>query len=73
MPEKNRTEERAAELLADLAQKHLASYPPAERDARIRALQEKAAVFEKYRGISNPAIPSGRKAIVRIIRQLRGR
>jgi AbrB family looped-hinge helix DNA binding protein len=29
--------------------------------------------FEKYRGIGNPGIPSGRKAIVRAIRQLRGR
>jgi len=29
--------------------------------------------FEKYRGIDNPGIPSGRKAIVRAIRQLRGR
>ena len=29
--------------------------------------------FEKYRGTGNPGIPSGRKAIVRAIRQLRGR
>jgi bifunctional DNA-binding transcriptional regulator/antitoxin component of YhaV-PrlF toxin-antitoxin module len=29
--------------------------------------------FEKYRGIGNPTIPSGRKAVTRIIRQLRGR
>jgi antitoxin PrlF len=28
--------------------------------------------FEKYRGIGNPGIPSGRKAIVRHIRRLRG-
>jgi len=73
VPRKNMTKERAAELLTDLAQEHLASYPPAERDALIRAFQEKAATFEKYRGIGNPGIPSGRKAVVRIIRQLRGR
>jgi hypothetical protein len=70
---KNMTKERAAELLTDLAQEHLASYPPAERDALIRAFQEKAATFEKYRGIGNPGISSGRNAIVRFIRQLRGR
>jgi hypothetical protein len=29
--------------------------------------------FERYRGIGNPTIPSGRKAIVRVIRQLRVR
>ena len=29
--------------------------------------------FEKYRGIGNPGIASGRKAIIRWIRELRGR
>ena len=29
--------------------------------------------FEKFRGIGNPGIPSGRKAILRHIRELRGR
>jgi antitoxin PrlF len=29
--------------------------------------------FEKYRGIGNPGVPSGRKAILRHIRRLRGR
>jgi AbrB family looped-hinge helix DNA binding protein len=29
--------------------------------------------FEKYRGIGNPGIPSGRKAIVRHLRRLRGK
>jgi bifunctional DNA-binding transcriptional regulator/antitoxin component of YhaV-PrlF toxin-antitoxin module len=29
--------------------------------------------IEKYRGIGNPTIPSGRKAVIRIIRQFRGR
>jgi len=28
--------------------------------------------FAKYRGIGNPGIPSGRKAIVRWVRQMRG-
>ncbi len=28
--------------------------------------------FAKYRGIGNPGIPSGRKAIVRWVRELRG-
>jgi len=29
--------------------------------------------FEKYRGIGNPGLPSGRKAILRRIREMRGR
>jgi antitoxin PrlF len=29
--------------------------------------------FEKYRGIGNPGIPSGRKGILRYIREMRGR
>ena len=29
--------------------------------------------FAKYRGIGNPGIPSGKKAIVQRIRELRGR
>jgi len=28
--------------------------------------------FEKFRGIGNPGIPSGRKAVVRYVRELRG-
>ena len=28
--------------------------------------------FEKYRGIGNPGIPRGKKAILRYIRQMRG-
>jgi antitoxin PrlF len=31
-----------------------------------------ASPFEKYRGIGNPGIPSGRKAINRWLRKLRG-
>jgi hypothetical protein len=41
MPKKNITKERDAELLTDLALEHLAGYPPAERDARIRAFQKR--------------------------------
>ena len=33
----------------------------------------KESPFEKYQGIGNPGIPSGRKAIVQYIRKLRGR
>jgi antitoxin PrlF len=29
--------------------------------------------FEKFRGIGNPGIPSGRKGIIRFVRKLRGR
>jgi antitoxin PrlF len=29
--------------------------------------------FEKYRGIGNPGIPSGREGIVRYFRKMRGR
>ncbi len=31
----------------------------------------KTSPFEKYRGIGNPGIPSGRKAIVKQLRELR--
>ena len=46
-----------------------------ERDGaefRVKPLRA-TSPFEKYRGMGNPGIPSGRKAIVRAIRQLRGR
>jgi AbrB family looped-hinge helix DNA binding protein len=29
--------------------------------------------FEKFRGIGNPGVPSGRKAIIQYIRRMRGR
>jgi hypothetical protein len=29
--------------------------------------------FEKYRGIGNPGIPSGKKGVVGWVRELRGR
>jgi antitoxin PrlF len=42
------------------------------RGVRIRPLRSKSP-FEKYRGIGNPGIPSGRKTVRRWLRQLRGR
>ncbi len=39
---------------------------------RVRPVRTKSP-FEKYRGIGNPGIPSGRKAVRRWIRVLRGR
>jgi AbrB family looped-hinge helix DNA binding protein len=39
--------------------------------ARVRPVRTKSP-FAKYRGIGNPGIPSGRKALVRWIRRLRG-
>ena len=41
------------------------------RGVRIRPLRARSP-FEKYRGIGNPEIPSGRKAVRHWIRQLRG-
>ena len=55
MPKKNMTKERAAGLLADLALEHLAGYPPAERDARIRAFRQKAATLKKTAKSSKPS------------------
>ena len=45
-----------------------------EQDAagfRVRPMRTRSP-FEKYRGIGNPGVPSGRKAILRQMRQLRG-
>jgi antitoxin PrlF len=39
---------------------------------RVRPVREKSA-FAKYRGIGIPGWPSGRKAILRKVRELRGR
>jgi antitoxin PrlF len=39
---------------------------------RVRPLT-KGSRFEKYRGIGNPGIASGRRAITRWLRELRGR
>ncbi|MGH9608683.1 MAG: AbrB/MazE/SpoVT family DNA-binding domain-containing protein [Bryobacteraceae bacterium] len=41
-------------------------------DIRVRPLRT-GNVFEKYRGIGNPGIPSGRRGVVRWVRDLRGR
>jgi len=38
---------------------------------RVRPLRAENP-FEKYRGIGNPGIPSGRKAVIRWVRKLRG-
>ncbi len=38
----------------------------------VRAKRRKSP-FAKFRGIGNPGIPSGRKAILRYFRRLRGR
>lgn len=38
---------------------------------RVRPVRTKSP-FAKYRGIGNPGIPSGRKAILRRVRALRG-
>jgi len=41
-------------------------------EMRVRPARQKSP-FANYRGIGNPGIPSGKKAIVRRIRELRGR
>jgi antitoxin PrlF len=42
-----------------------------ESGTRVRPAR-RVSPFAKYRGIGNPGIPSGRKAIVQQIRKLRG-
>ena len=39
---------------------------------RLKPVRSKSP-FEKYRGIGNPGVPSGRKAINRTLRKMRGR
>jgi antitoxin PrlF len=39
---------------------------------RVRPVRTRSP-FEKYRGIGTPGIPRGRKAVVRWVRELRGR
>jgi AbrB family looped-hinge helix DNA binding protein len=39
---------------------------------RVRPIRNRSP-FEKYRGIGNPGIPSGRTAVRRWVRELRGR
>lgn len=43
-----------------------------EAGVRIRPMRH-GSPFEKYRGIGNPGIPTGRKAVLRWLRDLRGR
>jgi AbrB family looped-hinge helix DNA binding protein len=38
---------------------------------RVRPVRTQSP-FEKYRGIGNPGIPSGRKAVIRWLRERRG-
>ena len=38
---------------------------------RVRPVKTRSP-FEKYRGIGNPGIPSGRKAVIRWLRERRG-
>jgi len=42
------------------------------RGVRVRPVRVEGR-FGKYRGIGNPGIPSGRKAILRWVRELRGK
>jgi antitoxin PrlF len=42
------------------------------RGVRVRPVRTKSR-FEKYRGIGTPGIPRGRKAVLRWLRELRGR
>ena len=43
-----------------------------EGGVRVRPVRS-ADPFKKYQGIGNPGIPSGRKAILRYVRDMRGR
>jgi AbrB family looped-hinge helix DNA binding protein len=40
-------------------------------EVRVRRVREKSP-FEKYRGIGNPGLPSGRKAVLKTLRNFRG-
>jgi AbrB family looped-hinge helix DNA binding protein len=42
-----------------------------EAGVRIRPVR-RGSPFEKYRGIGNPGIPTGRKAVLKWLRDLRG-
>jgi AbrB family looped-hinge helix DNA binding protein len=45
-----------------------------ERDGnevRVRPVREES-LFAKYRGIGNPGLPSGRKAVLKAVKQFRG-
>jgi len=40
-------------------------------EVRVRPVREKSP-FEAYRGIGNPGLPSGRKAVLKALREFRG-
>jgi AbrB family looped-hinge helix DNA binding protein len=40
-------------------------------EVHVRPVREKSA-FERYRGIGNPGLPSGRKALLKALREFRG-
>lgn len=42
------------------------------KEVSVRPVRAKS-VFAKYRGIGNPGMPSGRKQVLREVRDLRGR
>jgi len=42
-----------------------------DEGVRVRP-ETKDSVWEKYRGIGTPGIPSGRKAVIKYFRELRG-
>jgi antitoxin PrlF len=42
------------------------------KGVQVRSLRQESP-FAKYRGIGNPGLPTGRKAIVEHVRELRGR
>lgn len=42
------------------------------RGVRVRPLRQVSG-FARYRGIGNPGVASGRAAVVRFVRELRGR
>jgi AbrB family looped-hinge helix DNA binding protein len=44
-----------------------------ESGVNVRPASQSGSALEKYRGIGNPGLPSGRKAIVKYVRDLRGR
>jgi antitoxin PrlF len=41
------------------------------KDFRVRPVRTQSP-FEKFRGIGNPGVPRGKKAILRYIREMRG-
>ena len=43
-----------------------------EGNIQVRSARTES-LFEKFRGIGNPGIPSGRKAVVAWVRELRGK